>query len=40
VRSLDKLKHVLPSRALGEMADVVNVLVGRIGEQAGVRNEA
>jgi hypothetical protein len=27
-------------RALGEMADVVNVMVGRIGEQAGVRNEA
>jgi len=26
-------------RALGEMADVVNVLVGRIGEQTGVRNE-
>jgi hypothetical protein len=26
-------------RALGEMADVVNVLVGRIGEQTGIRNE-
>jgi|ERR1017187_2907756 hypothetical protein len=26
-------------RALGEMADVVNFMVGRIGEQAGVRNE-
>ena len=26
-------------RALGEMAEVVNVLVGRIGEQTGVRNE-
>jgi hypothetical protein len=26
-------------RALGEMADVLNVLVGRIGGQAGVRNE-
>ena len=26
-------------RALGEMADVLNVLVGRIGEQVGVRNE-
>jgi hypothetical protein len=27
-------------RALAEMADVLGVLVGRIGEQAGVRNEA
>lgn len=26
-------------RALGEMADVLNVLVGRIGEHAGVRTE-
>jgi hypothetical protein len=26
-------------RALGEMADVVNALVGRIGEQTGVRTE-
>ncbi|MEI9977277.1 MAG: hypothetical protein WDO73_37635 [Ignavibacteriota bacterium] len=26
-------------RALSEMAEVVNVLVGRIGEQAGVRSE-
>ena len=26
-------------RALGEMADVLNVLVGFIGEQAGMRNE-
>jgi hypothetical protein len=26
-------------RALGEMADVLNVLVGRIGEQTGVRSE-
>jgi hypothetical protein len=26
-------------RALGEMADVLNVLVGRIGEQTGIRNE-
>jgi len=27
-------------RALGEMADVLNALVGRIGEQTGVRTEA
>ena|SRR5271165_6294483 len=27
-------------RALGEMADVMSVLVGRIGEQAGVQNES
>ena len=27
-------------RALAEMADVLGVLVGRIGEQAGMRNEA
>jgi hypothetical protein len=26
-------------RALGEMADVLSVMVGRIGEQVGVRNE-
>jgi hypothetical protein len=26
-------------RALGEMADVLNVLVGRIGEHSGARNE-
>jgi hypothetical protein len=26
-------------RALAEMADVLNVLVGRIGDQSGVRNE-
>jgi len=26
-------------RALGEMADVVNFMVGRIGEQAGLHNE-
>ena len=29
----------LARRALGEMADVLNVLLGRIGEQAGVRAE-
>lgn len=29
----------LARRALGEMADVLGVLVGRIGEQSGVRNE-
>jgi hypothetical protein len=29
----------LARRALGEMADVVSFMVGRTGEQAGVRNE-
>jgi len=29
----------LARRALGEMADVLNVLVGRIGEQTGMQNE-